>query len=136
MKVILALFLILFCQNAYCQKDESPVLNSVLVKIVNDTPLKSKSRCTPKPTVIIVKRGDIKDFTRIQDFISQIPANCDISSCELTFKKGEQIMTRINIGNNLMISTNPSVCKFIILENIVSSCPTLHYANYKIIIQD
>ena len=135
MKAILSLFLILFCQNAFCQKDGSPELNLVLVKKVNDTPPKSKSRCTPKPTVIKVKRGDIKDFTRIQDFIPQIPITCDISSCELTFKKGEQITTLTNFGNNLLYC-RPTKCKFIILENIVSSCPTLHYANYKIIIQD
>ena len=136
MKTFQTLLFVLICKFSFCQKDVTPQTNLIPIKEVHNTPLKSKSLNTPKPTIINVKRADIKNFTKVQDFISQIPITCDISSCELTYKKGEQIFTGTNIGNSLLICSNPSVCKFIIFENIVSNCPTLHYANYKIMIQD
>ena len=103
--------------------------------IQKSTAQKSKSKETIKPTIIKILKKELHQTIKVNDLIKQIPNDCNITSCEVTIKVGETTTEYTNFGNEIIYLNTRNNCKFICIENIVSECPTLHNANYKIIFQ-
>lgn len=98
----------------------------------------SKSARTATPTTIKLKRSDLINALRIQDLITAIPTTCSVSASSVTIRhSGKQNALMSNTGNSLNYEMQPYLwsCDWIMFENICSSCPQEHKANYKIIVE-
>lgn len=94
----------------------------------------SKSERTSQPTLIKIKRGELKNVVTIHSLIQDIPATCIISTCQITYKILENVYFLNNVGAELdqSLTQKLEACSWVIIENIKSSCPKSHKANYKI----
>jgi len=50
-------------------------------------------------------------------------------------KTDDKVFEFRNIGNEMVYANRLNEGKYILIENLVTSCPTLHKANYKILIE-
>lgn len=98
---------------------------------------KSKSEQTATPTVIKLTRQELMNAGTFSDLIAAIPENCSIYSALFTIKGSSgAAMEAASTGNIIQaaIKSRFPDCQWIIIENLKSSCPRAHKANYKIII--
>ena len=95
---------------------------------------KSKSLETKDPTIIKIPRAEFVKAVKIQDIIKEIPSECNISLCSLIITDDKIYLDEHHKGNTFGRFVKLNSCKSVYLENIISSCPTKHKANYKIIV--
>lgn len=118
------------------EKKDNFFMPFVITTIVPEKTV-SKSERTATPTIIKIKREELSGVINLQDLIKTIPTTCNVISSLITFSTKDGTSEMFVAGNNIAIITNllKRDGKFIVIENICSSCPTLHKANYKIIFQ-
>lgn len=97
---------------------------------------KSKSEHTASPNIIKLTRQELMDVATLSDLIGLIPGGCTIASCLLSIKGPAGATEVPNTGNALLPATKSRFpeCQWILVENLKSSCPKAHKANYKLII--
>ncbi len=137
MKIQMFVFLFILI-NSYCYGQKKDSLNVEFKfpnnDVIHKNELKSKSHQTVNATIINITRRDLLLSKYIQDIITIIPHSCDIISCTIHVKFDDNLYTYSNFGNEIIGVLKKEKCKWIIIENIVSKCPTSHNANYKIVV--
>lgn len=133
---IFVFIFILIHSNFFCQKKDSTSAEFKFPTnfVIQRNDLKSKSHQTTKASIINITRKDLLLSKSIQDIITIIPHSCDIISYTIHFKIDDNLYTRSNFGNAILGVSNKEKCKWLIIEDIVSKCPTSHNANYKIVV--
>lgn len=121
---------------AFSQKKDNPSLESEFPSFKVDDECRSKSVRTPKPTVLSISRKKLADVKTLKDLVKEIPATCEIKCAFFSVKKADnKDFAFMNIGNEIVYADKFMAGVYILVDNIVSSCPGLHKANYKIMIE-
>lgn len=96
----------------------------------------SKSPRTSKPTVLKFSRQEIAQVKTLKNLLKVIPEACDVFCAVINLKMhDDKDFEFLNIGNDIVYLEQLSTCKFIVVEQIVTSCPMAHKANYKILFE-
>lgn len=124
------------CIQLTAQVRDTSRFNSDYPSFKIDEECKSKSERTAKPTLIKYSKEKLALIKTVKQLIPDIPAHCEILCVFMSVKKSDdKVFEFRNMGNEIVYADRLVEGKFIIIENLVTSCSTLHKANFKIIIE-
>ncbi|MCC6372044.1 MAG: hypothetical protein IT236_13655 [Bacteroidia bacterium] len=96
----------------------------------------SKSERSNKPRVLKISKAKLAEVKTVKQLIIDIPEPCEVLCVLVSIKKpDDKVFEFRNIGNDMVYANRLTEGKYILIENLITSCPTLHKANYKIIIE-
>jgi hypothetical protein len=135
-KTTLTVTYIFCCLISFSQKKDSSRSVADYPSFKIETECKSKSERTTKPTVIKIAKTKLGEVKTVKDLIQEVPKHCEIICVFISIKKpDDKVFEFINIGNEMVYASRLPQGKYIIVDNLVSSCPLQHKANYKIMIE-
>lgn len=118
------------------QKTEQRRFDADYPSLKVDDECKSKSLRTPKPSIISISKKKLHEVHTVKDLVSEIPDQCEVKCAFIIVKKPEKKdFAFMNVGNDIVYYDRLPEGTYIIVDNLVSSCPQLHKANYRINIE-
>jgi hypothetical protein len=118
------------------KKDSVVVFDADYPSFKVDDECKGKSERTPKPTIIKFKKEELAAIKTVKELIKDIPEHCEVLCVFISIKKSDdKVFEFRNIGNEMVYADRLTQGKFILIETLATSCPTLHKANYKIVVE-
>jgi hypothetical protein len=135
--IFLLLLLGLSCTSVSAQKKDSAIFDADYPSFKVDEECKSKSERTAKPTIVKFSKEKLEAVKTVKELIKDIPEHCEVLCVFISIKKpDDKVFEFRNIGNEMVYANRLTTGKFIMVESLATSCPTLHKANYKILIDD
>jgi hypothetical protein len=133
---LLLLTALFACLTTNSQTKDTSRFNSDFPSFKIDEECLSKSERTSKPTIIKLTREQLSTITKVKELISIIPDSCEVLCVFISIKKpDDKVFEFRNIGNEMVYANRLIEGKFILVENLVTTCTASHKANYKIIIE-
>lgn len=135
-RVVLSLA-IFFCLRANAQvKDTARFHSEDFPSFKIDEQCLTKSERNVKPVLLKISREKLATITTVKQLITDIPETCEVLCVFISIKKpDDKVFEFRNIGNEMVYADRLAEGKFIMVENLATSCPTLHKANFKILIE-
>lgn len=125
------------CLQTYAQVKDTARFNSEdFPSFKIDEQCLTKSERNVKPVLLKISREKLATITTVKQLITDIPETCDVLCVFISIKKpDDKVFEFRNIGNEMVYADRLTEGKFIMVENLATSCPTLHKSNFKIIIE-
>lgn len=135
-QILLTATFVICCCTLNAQKTDSRRFDTDYPSLKVDDECKSKSPQTPKPTILNLSRKKLHDVRTVKELVSEIPEQCEVKCVLIVIKNPEKKdFAFMNIGNEIVYYDRLSEGTFILVGNLVSTCPQLHKANYRINIE-